>query len=117
MTNAVDSQQLFSGKASSTTSEWEPFLIDGEGFGEVHILRGSEEGYLTGFYRITEPTSFDYPIEHDKTVYVIEGKMKIEVEGGETLVVAAGEMASFAVGLNTHWEVLELPYHEVFVQS
>jgi uncharacterized cupin superfamily protein len=109
----------FAASTSAASADWEDYIIDGAPVGEVHNLRGTaDDDFNTGFYRIRGgTTSFDYDIEHNKTVYVIEGQMKVAVVDGETLVLAPGDAASFSPGLKTHWEVVALPYMEMFVQS
>jgi uncharacterized cupin superfamily protein len=103
---------------------WEPFeLADGSTVGEVHLLRGDETdggAYYTGLWRVTAaepPPPFPYEMAQNETIYVIEGELTIEVEGGPALDLGPGDVASFTPGTKTTWRLRRVPFREVFVLS
>ena len=96
---------------------WEPADFGGE----IHFLR-TEEGerpYHSGVYRALgePPAPFEYAFELDETIHVLEGRVEIAVEGGPTLELGPGDLASFAAGAKAVWRIAETPFREVFVLS
>ena len=68
----------------------EPFEV-----GQVQWLRkpgdGGREGLMAGFWHVTPeemPAGTAHEFPFDETIYVVEGAMRIDVEGGELAVVA-----------------------------
>jgi uncharacterized cupin superfamily protein len=107
-----------------STGGWEPFeLVDGRTVGEVCLLRGDDTdggAYYTGFWRVTDaqpPPPFPYEMAQNETIYVIEGELTIEVEGGASVDLRAGDLASFTPGTRTTWRLRRTPFTEVFVLS
>jgi uncharacterized protein len=99
-------------------AKFEPFEV-----GQVQWLRrsgdGGNEALASGIWRVTPedaPEPFDLPIEEDETVYIVSGRLRIEVIGGENFDLTAGSMASFSKGAKTRWTVVE-PTVEFFVYS
>jgi uncharacterized cupin superfamily protein len=108
--------------SSSATERWEPFeLADGRVVGEAHLMRADEDGgYYAGFWRVPAgdlPAPFDYAMELNETIHVVEGALTIEVEGGPSLDLGPGDIASFEKGTKTRWTLREVPFREVFVLS
>ncbi|MFI7494489.1 cupin domain-containing protein [Kocuria sp. M4R2S49] len=96
----------------------EPFEV-----GTVRWLRkpgqGDREALSAGIWEVTPgqaPEAFDLPIHQDESIYIVSGHLRIEVQGGDTLELTAGSMASFNEGAMTRWQVLE-PTVEFFVYS
>jgi uncharacterized cupin superfamily protein len=87
---------------------FEPF----EGDTSVHWLRREGDGdrqYQGGIWRATTaqlPEPFEHEFPHDETLYLISGSMRIEIEGGETLELVAGDAASFNRGVKVRWTIL-----------
>lgn len=52
----------------------------------------------------------------DETVYIVEGRVRIEPEGGDAVELATGATASLNRGTSAMWTVLE-PTVEFFVYS
>ena len=48
-----------------------------------------------------------------ETVVVLEGAARIEIEGGPTLELSVGDMASLPKGAVTTWQ-MTLPYREIW---
>jgi uncharacterized cupin superfamily protein len=78
----------------------------------VQWLRRDGDGdrhYDGGIWRATTeqlPEPFEYEFEHDETLYLISGAMRIEVEGGESYDFEAGDAASFNRGTKVRWTIL-----------
>ena len=89
----------------------EPFEV-----GVVQWTRKSGEGdradYCAGFWFIT-PEEAPEPMRvvghADETVYIIEGHLRVEPEGGEVFELTAGSTASFNKGAPALWTVLAPP--------
>ena len=97
---------------------FEPFAL-----GTVQWLRrpgdNGNEALSGGIWKVTPeeaPEPFDLPIDQDETIYIISGRLRIEVKGGSTLELSEGSMASLSKGAMTRWSVLE-PTIEFFVYS
>lgn len=104
--------------AEHTPEKYEQFEV-----GQVQWLRrngdGGNEALAAGIWHVTPedaPGPFDLPIGEDETIYIVSGRLHIEVLGGDTFDLTAGCMASFSKGAMTRWTVLE-PTIEFFVYS
>lgn len=104
--------------ADAATTAPEPFEV-----GTVRWLRkpgqGDREALSAGIWEVTPeqaPEAFDLPIHQDESIYIVSGHLRIDVQGGDTLELTAGSMASFNEGAMTRWQVLE-PTVEFFVYS
>lgn len=94
-----------------SSEEWEP---DPEVGGEMHILC-SGVGVEAGMQRFTHasgPVMWTPPDR--ETVLVLEGEVRIEIAGGPTLELKAGDIFSLPKGLETTWH-LTLPFKEFWV--
>ena len=99
-------------------SAGEPFEV-----GTVQWVRrpgdGGRQDLSAGFWFIT-PEETPGPMvvvgHADETVYVIEGRVRIEPEGGDAVELTAGGIASLNKGVPATWTVLE-PTVEFFVYS
>lgn len=94
--------------------EFEPFLgADGSQAGDVNWLRTTEsEGKVlkAGLWHC-EPLTADYPFLLDETFVMIEGRLIVDVEGGERYEFGPGDTASFAKGTQSTWTVTETVVH------
>lgn len=98
--------------------KYEPFIL-----GQVQWVRrpgdGDRPALSAGFWHVTTeeaPEPFDLLIEADETLHIIEGHLRIEIEGGESFDLTAGSVASFNKGTRTRWTVLK-DTTEFFVYS
>jgi uncharacterized cupin superfamily protein len=95
--------------------------LDGAIVGEVHALRSDEDGatYEAGLWRVLDelPAPFNYHFECNETIHVIEGEVVISVDGGPTLELGPGDVASFASGSSATWRIARTPFKELFVLS
>ena len=102
---------------------WQPTEFDGQTIGEANFLRGDETdggAYYCGIWRVPGgelPPSFIYGSELNETIYVVEGGVSIAVDGGPTLELGPGDMASFEAGTKARWTIRQVPFREVFVLS
>ena len=90
--------------SNTLTEEWE---LDSDPPGELHVLCDDVE-MQAGLWRpvagITpEPVTWTLPAR--EVILVLEGRASIEIEGGPTLEVQAGSMASLPKGARTTWRV------------
>jgi len=82
----------------------EAFEADEEVGGSVHVLRDDADvqaGVWAAPEAPAEGTAFEFP--HHETVYVLDGEVEIEIEGGPTLNLGPGDMASFRKGVRSTW--------------
>jgi uncharacterized cupin superfamily protein len=100
------------------TTAWEPFLVNGQPFGDVHWLRttAAGEGQLfTGLWR--HPAGeFDYQFPGDETFHMLAGLVRIAVDGAAVVELKPGDVVSFPKGAQSHWTILE-PMKKFFVIS
>lgn len=96
----------------------EPFEV-----GTIQWIRRPGEGgrdvLSSGFWFISpEQTPGPMPVtgHADECVYIIEGRVRVEVEGADPLELGPGASASFNKGDTATWTVLE-PTVEFFVYS
>jgi uncharacterized cupin superfamily protein len=108
---------------SAFTARLDPSLREPFEVGEVQWLRrpgdGDRPGLMAGFWTVTPeemPPATPHEFPFDETIYVVEGAMRIEIEGGETLELAEGDTASFNKGAKVAWTI-HRPVTEFFVYS
>jgi uncharacterized cupin superfamily protein len=108
--------------SSDSPTEFEPFplddVLDGDPRARVHWLRTSGSGeaaLLAGIFE-GQPSRFRYLLETDETIHVIEGEVTIRLDGGESVTLRAGDIASFPCGAQATWEITR-PLREFFVLS
>ena len=111
---------MFSGSVDAPDFEPYPFLdediLEGKPDSRVHWLRPEGHGsQLVVIFR-SEPAVIRYVWEADETIHVIEGRVRIESEGGQSVELGAGGIASFTAGDRGTWHILE-PFCELFVLS
>lgn len=112
------SPATFTVTGSLDRSAEEPFEV-----GTVQWIRrpgdGDRPGLSAGFWFIS-PDQTPGPMlvvgHADETVHIIEGRVRIEPEGGDATELTAGSVASFNKGVPVTWTVLE-PTVEFFVYS
>jgi uncharacterized cupin superfamily protein len=99
--------------SSAPEDAWEP---DPDVGGEMNVLyrAGSVEAGLSRFLEPVEPITWRLPAR--ETFYVLEGSARIEIEGGEPIRVAAGEMGTIPSGAVTTWH-LTTPFMDFYVLS
>ncbi len=103
-------------------SDVEPFelpeedVLKGRPNARIHWLRPEGEGsQAAGVFRC-DPSVFRYAWDADETIHVLEGSVRIEVDGGDSIDLGPGGLASFSAGDTGVWNVLA-PFCEVFVLS
>jgi len=90
---------------------WEPCVTTGgRTIGEAEWLRRRTDGGWshTAMLWRCDPMSFDYEFPGDESFLVISGLVRIELkEGGETIELKKGDVASFPKGTRSVWTILE----------
>ena len=54
-----------------------------------------------------EPSTFDWEYADNETAYVQSGKVTVKPEGGEEVVIEAGDLVTFPRGMKCVWTVHE----------
>jgi hypothetical protein len=105
---------------SVRASGFEPYpfpdedILEGRPNSRVHWLRTEKDGsQIVGIYRC-EPAVIRYVWAADETIHVLEGSVRIEFDGGDSLDLAVGDIASFTAGDRGVWRIKE-PFCELFV--
>lgn len=92
------------------TDDW---LADPEVGGEMHVLVEDETAYA-GLSRFTKTADLrSWTLPERETVLILEGSARIEIEGGPSLDLKVGDMASLPKGAVTSWH-LTLPFRELW---
>lgn len=52
-----------------------------------------------------EASRFDWYYDSQETCYLLEGKIKVEPEGGESVEFGAGDLVTFPQGLKCVWDI------------
>jgi len=99
-------------KSSLATDDWRP---DPEVGGEMHTLL-SEDQIEAGLSRFATAQSdpIEWTLPKRETVLILEGEARIEIAGGPTLELRAGDIASMPKGARTTWH-LTTPFREFWV--
>jgi uncharacterized cupin superfamily protein len=96
--------------SSTATEEWRP---DPEVGGELHVLVEAETAYagMSRFGDVADPEPWTLP--ERETLLVLEGAPRIEIDGGPTITLQVGDLASLPKGAVTTWH-LTLPFKELW---
>jgi uncharacterized cupin superfamily protein len=99
-------------------TDYEAFMVEGEPVGQVHWLRTESggEGQLYAGLWTCEPRAIPYTFPGDETFQVLEGEVRIELEGGEAVDLGPGDLASFPKGQESRWTI-KAPFKKFFVIS
>ena len=101
-----------------TTQAYEPFLVEGKPFGEVHWLRttsGGDGQLFAGLWKHGAGT-FEYVFPGDETFLVLEGNVRIAIQGGPAVDLKLGDVVSFTKGQASTWTIT-VPMKKFFVIS
>lgn len=101
--------------SSTSTGDWRSDPEVGGG-AEEHVLvdTGVMRAGLTRFPANADPGPLSWVLPQTEVLLVLEGAVRIEIEGGPTLELRPGDMASLAKGAVTRWH-LTLPFKEMWV--
>jgi uncharacterized cupin superfamily protein len=92
---------------------WEPYplpaatIVAGDPAARVHWARVSGPGeppYYAGVWT-AEPSTFDFVFELNETAVILEGDLVVTQQGGPTLHLRPGDVATFPRGARTRWEI------------
>jgi uncharacterized cupin superfamily protein len=98
--------------SNADTDEWEPDTeVPGS---DVHVLVDADgvQAGLTRFVQADAPVPWTSSAR--EVFIVLEGSVRIEIEGGADLELRVGDMASLPKGLPTVWHV-SVPFKEMWV--
>ncbi|HVQ88380.1 MAG TPA: cupin domain-containing protein [Actinomycetes bacterium] len=98
----------------TSTDDWQSDPEVGGG-AEEHVLfdTGSLRAGLTRF-TTRVPENLEWVLPQTEVLLVLEGEVQIEIEGGPTLEMKPGDMASLPKGAVTRWS-FKLPFKEMWV--
>jgi uncharacterized cupin superfamily protein len=99
--------------SSTSVEEWER---DNDPPGEVHTLCSSD-GLEAGLWRSVPgvtPEPVRWTLPGREVIHVLEGEARIEIDGGPTLELKSGDIASLPEGAVTTWH-LKPPFKEFWV--
>jgi len=101
--------------SSISTDAWRADPEVGGG-AEEHVLSdtGTMRAGLTRFTASADANPLTWVLPQDEVLLVLEGAVRIDIEGGPTLELKPGDMASLPKGAVTHWH-LTLPFKEMWV--
>jgi uncharacterized cupin superfamily protein len=90
-----------------SAQDYEPYMVGEEQFGNVHWLRSESggEGQLSTGLWTCEPRTVPYTFPGDETFQVLEGELRIEMEGGDAVDLKTGDLVSFPKGRNATWTI------------
>lgn len=93
-----------------TTDDWRP---DPETGGEMHVLYEGEGAYvgMSRFLSIAKVGPLTLPVR--ESILILEGAARVEIEGGPTLVLNVGDLASIPEAAVVTWH-LTLPFRELW---
>jgi uncharacterized cupin superfamily protein len=98
--------------SSIDPGHWEPDPeVPGSEMHELVRVDGLWAG-LTRFKTVDGPQQWTPP--QRETIHVLEGEVVIEVEGGRTLHLRPGDIASLPAGVQTTWHITT-PFKEFWV--
>lgn len=90
------------------------WVTDPDVGGEMHVLVEADDGYV-GMTRFeSDPGPIEWTVPSRESVVVLEGSARIAIDGGPTLELATGDMASLPEGAVTTWHVT-VPYRELWI--
>ncbi len=100
-------------KTRTDSDAWDPYplpaetIVSGDPAAKVHWARVSAPGepaYYAGVWT-AEPSTFNFAFELNETAVILEGEIVVTQEGGPTLHLRAGDVATFPKGARTRWEI------------
>jgi uncharacterized cupin superfamily protein len=99
---------------------WEPFSVDGTPMGEMHWLQrpaSIDAIPQAAIWRVlpgSAPEEFPYEFHGNELMHVLEGVLEVDIEGGDTVTVRAGDVAYFPAGTRSTWR-LTTPLRKLFM--
>ena len=93
--------------SSVNAQQYEPFVHEGKPFGEVHWLR-TESGGVGVLYAglwSHDPATFRYVFPGDETFHLLEGRVRIQVDGLPAVDLEPGDIVSFTKGQASTWTI------------
>ena len=105
-------------RSTISAEDYEPFFVGDQQAGEVHWLtqtNSSGQPSFSGLWRC-EPMTFEYEFPGDEIFQVLQGDLKVEISGGDTVTLTQGDIVSFNKGQKSTWTILS-SFKKFFVIS
>src|SRR5689334_4921174 len=96
--------------SSLDTADWR---FDPEVGGDMHVVVAAETVYVRLERFSATPAPIEWKLPERETVLILEGAARIEIEGGPTLDLRVGNLASIPKGAVTTWH-LTTPFKELW---
>ena len=110
-------------RSTVDTDAYEPFdgfecVIAGDPAARVAWLRteSAGDGVLYAGVFTAEPSTFRYRFAGDESFHVLDGELEIAIDGGETIDLKPGDIASFPKDSVSTWTI-RTPLRKFFVIS
>jgi uncharacterized cupin superfamily protein len=99
-------------RSTADVSSYEPYngfdaVLEGDPAAGVAWLRttpGGDGVLYTGMF-VAHPSVFRYTFLGDESFHVLDGDFEVAVDGGETVRLRTGDIASFPKGARSTWTV------------
>ena len=105
-------------KSTTSTDDYEPFMVGDKQAGEVHWLtttNSSGEATYSGLWRC-KPMTFEYEFPGDEMFQILQGNLLVEIAGEESINLQTGDIVSFDKGIKSTWTV-QSSFKKFFVIS
>ena len=101
-------------RGTAATTDYEPYngfdaVIQGDPTAGVAWLRTASagDGVLYAGMFVAHPSVFRYTFVGDESFHVLAGDFDVAIDGGETVRLRSGDIASFPKGAQSTWTVRE----------
>lgn len=105
-------------KSTTSSENYEPFMVNDKQAGEVHWLtqaNSSGQPTYSGLWRC-EPMAFDYEFPGDEIFQILHGDLLIQIQGEEDITLHEGDIVSFNKSVKSTWTV-QSSFKKFFVIS
>ena len=97
-------------RSSMDTDDWES---DPDVGGELQVLVDQPDSHVGMSRYLADPGPVSWTPSVRETLLVLEGSVRIDIEGGPSLDLRVGDVASLAAGTRTTWHVTA-PFRELW---
>ena len=84
--------------------------------GEFQVFVDQPDSYIGMSRYLTDPGPVSWAPSVRETLLVLEGSVRIDIDGGPTLHLRVGDVASLASGTRTTWHITT-PFRELWFAS
>jgi len=97
-------------QSNLASDEWQS---DPDVGGEFQVFVDQPDSYVGMSRYLTDPGPVSWTPSVRETLLVLEGSVRIDIEGGPSLELRVGDVASLAAGTPTTWHVTT-PFRELW---